>query len=122
MFYRESTVFTLQPTYILTALFFPPRFYKEELAGETLNYIHSRSRCSSTSSEVYSTLRAVALETSENAQHINRILETQGGKTEEAWNVFKEGYVYVVLSMFANVLLLMNFQQHVPYDTDQVQA
>jgi len=94
------------------------RFYKEELAGETLNYIHNRARCatpsfssSSSSSDsateeslprelVYGTLHNVAEEASANAKRISDIMRSakergggEGAKAEEAWNVFKDGYV-----------------------------
>lgn len=75
------------------------RFYKEEVGGETETYMHIRNRCSSSESDIYTTLQDVAQETLEHARRIDQILKTQGGKTEEAWKVFREGYMYVSFSL-----------------------
>lgn len=49
---------------------------------------------------MYKVLQDVADEAVQNARRTSYILREQGGKTEEAWKVFKEGYVYVVFFVY----------------------
>ncbi|KAJ6472342.1 hypothetical protein C8R47DRAFT_987836, partial [Mycena vitilis] len=66
------------------------RFYKEELAGETHNFVHGRAQASGKSP--LSELAAIAQECLAATRRVRTILRGKG-KYEEAWQAFEHGYV-----------------------------
>ena len=81
MFTYDSSTFTCSCSDVLS-------FYKEELAGEKDNYIHSRARVMGQSP--YVVLKDLADEVVAIAEQGRSILK--GEKEREVWNVFVKGY------------------------------
>ncbi|KAJ7633667.1 isoprenoid synthase domain-containing protein [Mycena polygramma] len=65
-------------------------FYKEELAGETHNFVHGRAQASGESP--LSELAAIAEECLAATRRVRTILRGKG-KYEEVWHAFEHGYV-----------------------------
>jgi len=73
---------------------FPCRFYKEDLAGDTHNYIHTRAKYESR--DPLEILQEVANDTLESWARISKIVKGKG-KLEEIMNEFMQGYQFVLL-------------------------
>jgi len=68
-------------------------FYKEELAGETANYIHNRAVVSGKTPAMI--LAEVATESKAAYDRVSDLLNTSGGSNDgsRAWEIFVNGYV-----------------------------
>jgi len=64
-------------------------FYKEELQGETVNYIHDRALV--TGKTAIDTLREVIDETEAASQRVRQILGESDAR--DAWDSFAKGYI-----------------------------
>lgn len=65
-------------------------FYKEELGGDTRNYMHNRA--SSTGKPILAVVQEVNNEAIESARRVEAILKGRG-KYEQSWNESVRGYM-----------------------------
>ncbi|KAG6824532.1 hypothetical protein H0H93_001924, partial [Arthromyces matolae] len=73
-------------------------FYKEELAGETDNYIHIRASVQGKSA--YDTLVDVARESVAAYSRVSGILSSQSPAAYQLWETFAAGYTWVILPVY----------------------
>lgn len=75
---------------VLSNLLICNSFYKEELSGDTRNYIHNRASC--TEKPVLTVVDEVNKEAIQSARRIEAILKDQG-KYEQSWKDSVRGYM-----------------------------
>ena len=96
------TIATLYRLSVLT-LDVPCRFYKEELAGETENYVHIRANYENKAP--LHVLQDIADETVDAWARVSKVVAGKG-MVEEVWNELVQGYWYV---LFLTYLILDYF-------------
>ncbi|KAJ7255205.1 hypothetical protein C8J57DRAFT_1236262 [Mycena rebaudengoi] len=86
----SSKLFPTSPSILIWGMTFCHDFYKEELQGETNNYIHMRARY--TKKDPVVVLQEVVEETVAAQKRVSALLDGQGG-IEKVWHTFWPGYI-----------------------------
>lgn len=94
-YYRESTA-NPTPNYLEPRFSHFSRFYKEEVVGETRNYINSRAKYEGKTA--LKAMEEVSKETAEAYSRVSEILDGRG-QYARAWHEYVVGYVAMHLTM-----------------------